>query len=57
MLGWYPDLELAFYTTSLLFQLFEAVFVLVQIVYSQVGPSNVDSNSCPSKSKKRPIIH
>ena len=57
MLGWYPDLEFAFYTTALLFQLFEAVFVLVQIVYSQVGSSNANSSPHPSKSKKRPIIH
>jgi hypothetical protein len=57
MLGWYPNLELAFYTTALLFQLFEAVFVLAQIVYSQVGPSDSNTSSHPSKSKKRPIIH
>lgn len=57
MLGWYPNLELAFYTTALLFQLFEAVFVLAQIVYSQVGPSNGNSSPRPSKPKKRPIIH
>ena len=35
MLGWYPNLEPAFYVTALLFSLFQAAFVLTQIVYSQ----------------------
>jgi hypothetical protein len=39
LLGLFPDLEPAFYTTSLLFNLFEAAFVLTQLVYSQVGSS------------------
>ena len=37
LLGLYPDLELAFYTTALLFHLFEAAFVLAQIVHSQIN--------------------
>lgn len=39
MLGLYPNLEPAFYTTALLFNLFEATFILAYIVYSQMGPS------------------
>ena len=39
MLGIYPDLEPAFYITALLFNLFEAAFVLVQIVHYQMGSS------------------
>ena len=39
LLGLYPDLELAFYTTALLFHLFEAAFVLAQIVHSQMSTS------------------
>jgi hypothetical protein len=35
MLGLFPLLEPAFYTTSLLFNLFQAAFALVQLVYSQ----------------------
>lgn len=35
VLGLYPDLEPAFYTTALVFNLFEAAFVLAQLVYSQ----------------------
>ena len=57
MLGWYPNLELAFYTTALLFQLFEAVFVLAQIVYSQVDPASAEPSQRPSQTKKRHIIH
>jgi hypothetical protein len=34
--GLYPNLELAFYTTTLLLNLFEAAFMLTQIVYSQM---------------------
>jgi hypothetical protein len=51
MLGWYPDLEPAFYTTALLFYLFQAVFVLAQIVYSQVDPPSVKADERPSKAK------
>lgn len=36
LIGLYPNLELAFYTTALLLNLFEAAFVLTQIVYSQI---------------------
>lgn len=39
LLGLYPDLELAFYTTALFFHLFEAAFVLAQIVHSQMSTS------------------
>ena len=39
ILGLFPDLEHALYTTALFFNLFEAVFTLVQLVYSQGGPS------------------
>ncbi|MFX0079379.1 MAG: hypothetical protein ACFE8O_09075 [Candidatus Hermodarchaeota archaeon] len=35
MLGLFPLLEPAFYTTALLFYLFQAAFALVQVVYSQ----------------------
>ena len=38
ILGLYPHLEPAFYTTALLFSLFEGAFALVQLVYSQEGP-------------------
>ena len=37
VLGSYPDLEPAFYTTALVLNLFEAAFVLAQLVYSQVS--------------------
>lgn len=37
-LGFFPDLEPAFYTTALVFNLFEAAFVLAQLVYSQASP-------------------
>jgi len=36
LLGPRPDLEPAFYLTALVFNLFEAAFVLAQLVYSQV---------------------
>jgi hypothetical protein len=39
IIGIYPDLEPAFYTTALLFHLFEATFLLVQIVNYQMRPS------------------
>jgi len=35
LIGLFPDLEQALYTTALLFNLFEAAFVLVQLVHSQ----------------------
>jgi hypothetical protein len=38
ILGLYPHLEPAFYTTALLFYLFQAAFALVQLVYSQASP-------------------
>lgn len=37
VLGLYPDQESAFYTTALIFNLFEAAFVLAQFVYSQAS--------------------
>jgi hypothetical protein len=40
LLGWFPDLEAAFYTTALLFNLFEAVFVIGQVVYGHVPLSH-----------------
>ena len=39
VIGIYPGLEPAFYTTALLFHLFEATFLLVQIVNYQMKPS------------------
>jgi hypothetical protein len=39
VIGVYPDLEPAFYTTALLFHLFEAAFILVQIVNYQMRAS------------------
>jgi hypothetical protein len=39
VIGIYPDLEPAFYTTALLFHLFEAAFILVQIVNYQMKAS------------------
>jgi hypothetical protein len=38
LIGRWPDLEPAFYTTSLVFSLFEAAYVLAQIVYAQMSP-------------------
>jgi len=35
VLGVFPDLEPAFYTTALVLHVFEAAFVLTQLVYSQ----------------------
>lgn len=35
VLGLFPDLDQAFYVTALAFNLFEAAFVLAQLVYSQ----------------------
>ncbi|MCL4249195.1 MAG: hypothetical protein KJ065_13695 [Anaerolineae bacterium] len=37
VLGLYPDLEPAFYTTALVLNLFQAAFVLAQLVYAQVS--------------------
>jgi hypothetical protein len=42
LLGLFPNFEPAFYTTSLLFNLFEGVFVLGQIVYGHTTPSDSD---------------
>jgi hypothetical protein len=42
IIGIYPNLEPAFYTTALLFHLFEAAFLLVQIVNYQMRP-NINS--------------
>lgn len=39
VLGSYPALEPAFYTTALVLNLFEAAFVLTQLVFSQVASS------------------
>ena len=36
ILGVFPEFESALYTTSLVFNLFEAAFVLAQLIYSQV---------------------
>ncbi|MBD3212576.1 MAG: hypothetical protein GF311_08205 [Candidatus Lokiarchaeota archaeon] len=41
IIGIFPNFEAAFYTTALLFSLFEAIFVLGQVVYSQ---SNLPSS-------------
>ena len=38
LLGLFPGLEPAFYITALGFNLFQAAFVLAQLVYSQVSP-------------------
>jgi hypothetical protein len=40
IIGIFPELEPALYTTALLFNLFEAVFLLVHIVYYQMGVSS-----------------
>ena len=40
ILGLFPDLEYAFYLTALLFSLFEAAFVLAQLVYVQGDQSS-----------------
>jgi hypothetical protein len=42
LLGLFPQLEPAFYTTALLIYLFQAVFALVQLVYSQVEPPSTE---------------
>jgi len=38
MTGQFTDLDLAFYLTAILFSLFEAAFVLAQLVYAQMSP-------------------
>jgi hypothetical protein len=42
LLGIYPDLAPALYTTSLLFNLFEGVYMLAQVVYGNATPSDSD---------------
>ncbi len=37
VLGVNPDLDVAFYMTALVFHLFEAAFILAQLVYAQAG--------------------
>ncbi|MHA2059477.1 MAG: hypothetical protein ACW976_01690 [Candidatus Ranarchaeia archaeon] len=49
LLGWYPTLEAAFYTTSLLFYLFEAVFVLAQVVWTSEDPPETSSTGKPQR--------
>jgi hypothetical protein len=49
LLGWYPTLESAFYTTSLLFYLFEAVFVLAQVVWTSADPPNTPPTGKPER--------
>jgi hypothetical protein len=39
LLGSFPDLEPAFYTTALVINLVEAAFVLAQVVFSQAAQS------------------
>lgn len=38
LLGLWPEQEMALYTTSLVFNLFQAAFVLAQLVYAQANP-------------------
>jgi hypothetical protein len=42
LLGVFPDLEPVLYTTSLLFNLFEGVYVLAQVVYGHTPTSDND---------------
>jgi hypothetical protein len=49
LLGLFPHLEPAFYTTALLFYLFQAAFALVQLVYSQVDPPSANTVTAPRK--------
>ena len=53
IIGIYPDLEPAFYTTALLFHLFEATFLLVQIVNYQMRPST----NPPDREESHIIVH
>jgi hypothetical protein len=45
LLGLFPDLEPALYTTALFFNLFEAAFILAQIVYLQADKSSAERSS------------
>jgi archaellum biogenesis protein FlaJ (TadC family) len=45
LLGLYPNLEPAFYTAALFFNLFEAALVLAQLVYMQVEGSSGERSS------------
>jgi hypothetical protein len=54
LIGIFQSLDPALYTTSLLFNLFQAVYVLAQIVYSQADPPKISSSS---GTKKRIIPH
>jgi hypothetical protein len=45
IIGLYPVIEPALYTTALLFNLFEAAFALVQLVYLQGDQSNGERSS------------
>ena len=53
LLGVFPGLEPAFYTTALLFHLFEATFLLVQIVNYQMEPSTNPN----SQEESHVIVH
>jgi len=53
IIGIYPDLEPAFYTTALLFHLFEATFLLVQIVNYQMRPGT----NPPDQEESHIIVH
>ena len=53
IIGIYPDLEPALYTTALLFHLFEATFLLVQIVNYQMRPSTNPQD----QEESRVIVH
>lgn len=55
LLGFFPLLEPAFYTTALLISLFQAAFALVQLVYLQAVPTN--SETVSSKRDATPVIH
>jgi hypothetical protein len=54
MLGLFPLLQPAFYTTALLLYLFQAAFALVQLVYSQAEPP--ESNET-TPTRRRPMPH
>jgi len=45
ILGLYPNLEPAFYTTALLFNLFQAAFALVRLVHSQTDMQVLDKTT------------
>ncbi|MFW9843452.1 MAG: hypothetical protein ACFFEV_02630 [Candidatus Thorarchaeota archaeon] len=44
LLGTFPELEPALFTTSLLFNLFEGVYLLTQVVYGQTESSDGEYN-------------